>query len=413
MSTEQVISKYEKYINPAMAKLFRFMGLNSVENRAQGCYVYDEQDKEYIDCLGGYGVFALGHCHPQVVKAVQEQVGRIPLSSKVLFNRQLADLAEKLAEITPGDLQYSFIVNSGTEAVEAMLKVAKLATGKGKFLCMTNSFHSKSLGSLSATGRELFREPFKPLLNGFEHIPFGDIKALEQKLDSSYAGVILEPIQGEGGIILPPAGYLQKIRELCDQHGVLMLVDEVQTGMGRTGKYFAVEHEAVVPDIIALAKALGGGVMPIGAIVAREKVWQGLIESPFLHTTTFGGNQLACTAALATIEVIEKEGLLALARDNGAYFLAGLRAIQDKYPAVITQVRGLGMMLGLELSKEGVGGLLLSLLIDDGILIAYTLNNPKVIRLEPALNMPRELIDIVLAKIECAVATANEAIEDL
>ena len=164
MSTEQVISKYEKYINPAMAKLFRFMGLNSVENRAQGCYVYDEQDKEYIDCLGGYGVFALGHCHPQVVKAVQEQVGRIPLSSKVLFNRQLADLAEKLAEITPGDLQYSFIVNSGTEAVEAMLKVAKLATGKGKFLCMTNSFHGKSLGSLSATGRELFREPFKPLI---------------------------------------------------------------------------------------------------------------------------------------------------------------------------------------------------------------------------------------------------------
>ena len=413
MSTEAVIEKYEKYINPAMAKLFRFMGLNSVEAKAQGCFVYDEQGKEFIDCLGGYGVFALGHCHPKVVQAVQEQLSQIPLSSKVLFNRQLADLAEKLAMITPGDLQYSFVVNSGTEAVEAMLKVAKLATGKGKFICMQNAFHGKSLGALSATGRELFREPFKPLLAGFEHIAFGDIEALEQIIDSSYAGVLLEPIQGEGGIILPPVGYLQKVRKLCDQHGVLMLVDEVQTGMGRTGKFFAIEHENVVPDIIAIAKALGGGIMPIGAIVARETVWQGLIESPFLHTTTFGGNQLACAAALATIKVIEEEQLLEHAKVQGAYLLQGLEDIRKKYPQVITQVRGLGMMIGIELSKEGVGGLLLSLLIDDGILIAYTLNNPKVIRLEPALNMPRTLIDKVLARIEKAVAVADEALEDL
>lgn len=413
MSTEAVIEKYEKYINPAMAKLFRFMGLSSVEAKAQGCFVYDEQGKEFIDCLGGYGVFALGHCHPKVVQAVQAQVAQIPLSSKVLFNRQLADLAEKLAQITPGDLQYSFVVNSGTEAVEAMLKVAKLATGKSKFICMHNSFHGKSLGALSATGRELFRAPFQPLLNGFEHIDFGDIQALEEIIDSSYAGVILEPIQGEGGIIVPPAGYLQKVRNLCDQHGVLMLVDEVQTGMGRTGKFFAVEHENVVPDVIALAKALGGGIMPIGAIVAKESVWQGLIESPFLHTTTFGGNQLACAAALATIAVIEEENLLEKAQVQGEYLLKGLEAIRAKYPEVITQVRGLGMMIGLELSKEGVGGLLLSLLIDDGILIAYTLNNPKVIRLEPALNMPQELIDKVLERMERAVAIANEALEDL
>ena len=278
---------------------------------------------------------------------------------------------------------------------------------------MHNSFHGKSLGALSATGRELFRAPFQPLLNGFEHIDFGDIQALEEIIDSSYAGVILEPIQGEGGIIVPPAGYLQKVRNLCDQHGVLMLVDEVQTGMGRTGKFFAVEHENVVPDVIALAKALGGGIMPIGAIVAKESVWQGLIESPFLHTTTFGGNQLACAAALATIAVIEEENLLEKAQVQGEYLLKGLEAIRAKYPEVITQVRGLGMMIGLELSKEGVGGLLLSLLIDDGILIAYTLNNPKVIRLEPALNMPQELIDKVLERMERAVAIANEALEDL
>lgn len=413
MSADTVISQYEEYVNPAVAKLFRFMGLNSVEARAHGSYIYDEDGKEYIDCLGGYGVFALGHTHPKVIAAVKAQLDKMPLSSKILFNRQLADLSEKLAQITPGDLKYSFVVNSGTEAVEAMIKVAKLATGKNQFICMGNAFHGKTLGALSATGRELFRKPFQPLVEGFAHVPFGDIAALAEIIDDSYAGVILEPIQGEGGIILPPPGYLKKVRELCDKHGVLFLADEVQSGMGRTGKFFAVEHENVVPDIIATAKALGGGVMPIGAIVGTEKVWQPLIEAPFLHTSTFGGNQLACAAAIATIDTIIEENLLESARVNGEHFLNGLRAIQDKYPQVIAEVRGIGMMIGIDLTKEGVGGLLLSLLIDDGIIIAYTLNNPKVIRIEPALNMPRELIDRVLASIERAVATANECIDDL
>lgn len=413
MSAENVIAKYEEHVNPAVAKLFRFMGLNSVEDHAHGCYIYDEDGKEYIDCLGGYGVFALGHTHARVVAAVKAQLDKMPLSSKILFNRPMAELSEKLAQITPGDLKYSFIVNSGTEAVEAMIKVAKLATGRNKFLCMTNAFHGKTLGALSATGRELFRTPFQPLVTGFEHVPFGDIEALKTVINSSYAGVIIEPIQGEGGIIVPPIGYLKAVRELCDQHGVLFLADEVQSGMGRTGKFFAVEHDGVVPDIIAVAKALGGGIMPIGAIVATEKVWKPLIDAPFLHTSTFGGNQLACAAAIATIDTIIEENLLEQAQVNGEYFLNGLRAIQAKYPAVIADVRGKGMMLGIDLTKEGVGGMLLSLLIDDGIIIAYTLNNPKVIRIEPALNMPRELIDKVLASIEKATAVANECLEDL
>ncbi len=413
MSTEQVITQYEEYVNPAVARLFRFMGLNSVEHKAHGSIIYDENGKQYIDCLGGYGIFALGHTHPAVVEAVKKQLDLMPLSGKILFNRTLADLSEKLAKITPGDLKYSFMVNSGTEAVEAMIKMAKLATGKHKFITTFNSFHGKTLGALSATGRELFRAPFQPLVDGFTHIPFGDIDALKSTLDSSFAGVILEPIQGEGGIILPPDGYLKQVRELCDQHGVLLLVDEVQTGMGRTGKFFAVEHENVVPDIIALAKALGGGVMPIGAIVAREPIWEKFIEAPFLHSSTFGGNQLACAAALATIDVIEKENLLEQATNSGKYFLDGLEKIRQKYPLVITQVRGKGMMIGIDLGKEGVGGMLLSLLIEDGIIIAYTLNNPKVIRIEPALNMPIELIDKVLHSIEKAVATTNEILDEL
>ena len=204
MTAEKVINQYEEYINPAVARLFRFMGLSSVEHRAHGCFIYDETGKEYIDCLGGYGIFALGHTHPKVIEAVKNQLDFMPLSGKILFNRAMADLAEKLAEITPGDMKYSFMVNSGTEAVESMIKIAKLATGKHKFISTHNSFHGKTLGALSATGRDLLRTPFQPLVDGFTHIPFGDIKALDEVLDSTYAGVILEPIQGEGGIILPP-----------------------------------------------------------------------------------------------------------------------------------------------------------------------------------------------------------------
>lgn len=413
MLVEETITKYEEYINPALAKLFRFMGLASVEETAQGSIVTDSQGKEFIDCLGGYGVFALGHRHPKVVQAVKEQLDKIPMASKILFNAPMADLAKKLAEITPGDLKYSFFVNSGTEAVEAAIKIARLASGKTEIISTTNSFHGKTLGSLSATGREIFRTPFQPLLSGFIHVPFGDIAAIKQAISSKTAAIIVEPIQGEGGIILPPENYLKKLRQLCDENNILLIADEVQTGMGRTGKWFAVDHENVVPDILALAKALGGGVMPIGAIVARPKVWEKFIESPFLHTTTFGGNQLACVAGLATIETLLEEKLLAQATENGAYFLQELQLLQQQYPAVIHEVRGKGMMIGMDLTKEGAGGMLMSLLIDDGILIAYTLNNPKVIRIEPALNIQRTTIDLVLSKIKTAIMSVNEAIDDL
>lgn len=413
MLVEETITKYEEYINPALAKLFRFMGLASVEQTSSGSIVTDSQGKEFIDCLGGYGVFALGHRHPKVVQAVKDQLDKIPMASKILFNAPMANLAQKLAEVTPGDLQYSFFVNSGTEAVEAAMKIARLATGKTEIISTINSFHGKTLGSLSATGREIFRTPFEPLLAGFIHVPFGDITAMEKAITANTAAIIVEPIQGEGGIIVPPENYLKELCELCNKNNIIFIADEVQTGMGRTGKWFAVDHENVVPDILVLAKALGGGVMPLGAIVARPMVWDKFIESPFLHTTTFGGNQLACVAGLATIEVLQTENLIAQAAENGAYLLQALKKIQQDYPAVITEVRGKGMMIGMDLAKEGAGGMLMSLLIDDGMLIAYTLNNPKVIRIEPALNIPKTTIDLVLSKIKTAIATVNEAIDDL
>lgn len=413
MFVEETINKYEKYINPSQARLFRFMGLDSVESSAEGWIITDSEGKQFIDCLGGYGMFAVGHRNPVVVEAVEKALHSMPMCGKVLFNRPMADLAEKLAEITPGDLQYSFFVNSGTEAVEGCLKVARLATKRKKFVAAENAFHGKTMGSLTATGRDLYRDPFKPLLEGFTHVPYGDAEAIRQAVDTDTAAVILEPIQGEGGIIVPPDGYLRQVKEICEQAGALLIADEVQTGIGRTGSWFGVDYDGVTPDLMACAKALGGGVMPIGAIIGTPRAWQGLIEAPFLHTSTFGGNQLACMAGLATLKYIEDEDLLRRSSETGAYFKAGLEKIMQEYPEVITQVRGRGMMIGVELSKEGAGGMLMSLMIEKKIIVAYTLNNPKVIRIEPPLIMPADVVDHVLEEFRDAVKTTAAAIEDL
>lgn len=417
MSTEDIISEtienYEEFINPAMAKLFRFMGLSTVEWEAEGSIIRDIDGKTYIDCLGGYGVFSLGHRHPTVVAAVKGQLDKMPLSSKVLFNKPLADLSALLASITPGDLKYSFIVNSGTEAVEGALKLARIHTGRTKIISTINSFHGKTLGALSATGRDLFRDPFKPLLSGFEHVPFNDSNAIKEMIDEDTAAVIIEPIQGEGGIIVPFDEYLPKVRSLCDQYGALLICDEVQTGLGRTGAMFATDHYHVVPDIITTAKALGGGVMPIGAFTAIPTIWEKYITSPFLHTSTFGGNPLACAAAIATIKVLQEEKLVEKSAETGAYFLMKLQALQQAFPDVIQEVRGKGLMIGIELTKEGIGGLLMSELINKGVLVAYTLNNPKVIRIEPPLIITQELVDIVLKALADAIEMAHDMIEDL
>lgn len=413
MFVEETISKYEKYINPSQARLFRFMGLVSVEGSAEGWVITDSEGKQFIDCLGGYGMFALGHRNPAIVKAVEDALHTMPMCGKVLFNRQMADLAEKLAEITPGELQYSFFVNSGTEAVEGCLKVARLATKRTKFVAAENAFHGKTMGSLTATGRDLYRDPFKPLLDGFTHVPYGDIETIKNAVDEETAAVILEPIQGEGGIIVPPDGYLRQVKEVCEAKGALLIADEVQTGIGRTGEWFGVNHDGVTPDLMACAKALGGGVMPIGAIIGTPRAWQGLIEAPFLHTSTFGGNQLACAAGIAAIKYIQEEDLLRRGRETGAYFKAGLEKIMQEYPEVITQVRGRGMMIGIELTKEGAGGMLMSLMIAKKIIVAYTLNNPKVIRIEPPLIMPVEVVDHVLEEFREAVKMTADAIEDL
>ena len=409
---EATIERYEKYINPAMAKLFRFMGLGTIEWEAKGAIITDIHGKEYIDCLGGYGVFNVGHAHPRVIQAVEEQLYKMPLSSKILFSEAQGKLAEKLAQITPGDLQYTFFCNSGTEAVEGALKLARLHTGKSEIISTINSFHGKTLGALSATGRDLFTEPCRPLLPGFNHVSFGDVDALKEAITENTAAIILEPIQGEGGIVVPPDDYLRKVREICDEKEVLLILDEVQTGFGRTGEMFAAMHYGVVPDIMTMAKALGGGVMPIGAFIARPHIWETFITSPFIHTSTFGGSPVACSAGLAAIEVVEEENLSERASELGNYFINHLAVLQSRYPELISQIRGKGLLIGLELTDEGIGGMLMAELINRGVMVAYTLNNPRVIRIEPPLIITQEQIDRVITSLDESLEQAKILLED-
>ncbi|PWT79550.1 MAG: putrescine aminotransferase [Acidobacteria bacterium] len=371
----------------------------SVEWIGEGCLIRDVAGREFIDCLGGFGIFALGHRHPKVIAAIRSQMDRLALHSQWMLNPRAADAARRLAEITPGNLRKTFWCSTGTEAVEGALKLARLYTGKHKFVSTLNSFHGKTLGSLSVTGRDLFRKPFLPLLEA-TFVPYGDANAIEDAIDDQTAAVILEPIQGEGGVIVPPDTYLPAVREICSQRGVLMLLDEVQTGLGRTGEMFGCNHSGVVPDIMSLGKAISGGVIPCAAFHTTDEIFNSFHPNPFYHTSTFGANPMATTAAATTIQTLQEEGLVRRSKEMGDYFRAGLKRLQELYPNIIRDVRGRGLLIGVEIVDAKVGESLAQRMFDRNVLIAYTLNKPEVIRIEPPLIISRELIDIALQRFE-------------
>jgi len=407
---QETLERYQRYINPGLARLYRFGGSDTIEWEAEGCFVWDAHGRAYIDCACGPAIFNIGHRHPRVLAAVREQLDRIPMSVRTMPSAPQAELAERLGQITPGDLQYSFFCNSGAEAVEGALKLARLATGKPGIVAMRDAFHGKTFGALSATGREHYRRPFEPLVPGFTHVPFGDVAAIDRAIGPDTAAVILEPIQGEAGVIVPPPGYLSAVRDLCDRRGVLLIADEIQTGLGRTGRLFCVEHEGVTPDIMTLAKALGGGVIPIGAFIARPRLWEEFRRDPYPHTSTFGGNPLACRAAIATLDVLVEERLADHAETLGARFMDRLRAIQARHPAIVRDVRGRGLMIGLEFTHSDYALLVSAEAGHRGVITFYTLNKPEVIRIEPPLVITADLIDRAADGIEGAVAEAERVL---
>jgi putrescine aminotransferase len=406
-TVEKTIEDYGRYVNEGLARLFRFLGFTTLEWENSGAVVKDIYGKEYIDC-GGYGVFYHGHRHPRVVDAVKKQLEKFPLSNRMLPQKPVVDLARLLAEVTPGDLQYSFFCNSGAEAVEGALKLSRAYTLRSGIVSTHGAFHGKTFGSLSVSGRELYREQFYPLLPGVVHVPFGDIKTMEKSVNKETAAVILEPIQGEGGVLLPPDDYLNEVRDLCNETGALLVFDEVQTGIGRTGKMFACEHWQVIPDIICMSKSLGGGVMPLGAFTTRKEIFEPFNDNPYLHSSTFGGNPLACAAGCAAIETILQDGLLERSTRLGDHAISRLKQLKEQFPKVIADVRGKGLLIGIEMEDEGLGGFLVSKLLEHGVLIVVSLNKPKVIRFMPPAVISEEQLDFALNTFAESVSYVNE-----
>jgi putrescine aminotransferase len=378
----------------------------SVEWSGHGATFTDALGRTFIDCLGGYGLLSLGWSHTKVIDAVKAQLDRAPMPTQEMLDWPRGMLTSLLAEITPGDLQYAFLVSSGTEAVEGAMKFAKAATGKSGFIAAVRGFHGKTAGSLSLMGKAKFRRPALPLLPNIYHVPFGDADAVEQQLHiarevgNDIAAVVMEPVQGEAGAIVPPDDYWPRLRQLCDDYEVLLIADEVQTGLGRTGALWGVNHWNVVPDILTSAKALGGGVMPIGAFVASERIWQTFIDDPFFHTTTTGGNPLACVAAIATINVVLEEDLPRQAAEKGAYMMERLLPLANRYDTVYERITGKGLLIGQHFHDGDVGYQVAAGLFRRGVLISGTLTNAKSIRIEPPLVIEYDELDEILNRLE-------------
>lgn len=372
----------------------------------QGSVMKDVMGREYLDMLGGYGLYSPGIRHPKIVAAVKAQLDRSPQYSQEMLDPLRAHLAKVISFLTPGNIQYGFFANSGTEAVDGAMKLAKLYTGKKGFIATHKGFHGKSLGALSLLGKAVYREPVLPLLEGIRHVPFGDADAVEKELASAktvgegIAAVVAEPIQGEAGAIVPPDDYWPRLREICDAYDVLLIADEVQTGFGRTGTIFGVDHWGVTPDIMCFGKALGGGVVPMSAFFSNAKVWKCMEPNPFMHTTTTGGNPLACAAALAQINVLLEENLAQQAAEKGDYIIGALKKLQKKYPDILKAINGKGLLLGMEFFTNDNGYKVASGMFSRRVLIAGTLTNSKTIRIEPALNVPYEIIDEMLKRLE-------------
>ena len=379
----------------------------AVEWSGSGAVFKDVLGREYLDFLGGYGMLDLGWSHPDVVSAVKAQLDRSPMPSQELIDPLRGVLAKLLASITPGDLKYSWFAASGTEANEAAMKIAKLYTGKTAFIVGVRAFHGKTMGALSLMGKADYRAPMGAMYAGqVYHVPFGDADAVEKQLEIcekvgvGVAAVMFEPIQGESGAIVPPDDFWPRIRAATKKYGVLLIADEVQTGMGRTGKLWGVEHWGVVPDILTVAKSLGGGVMPVSAVTTTEEIYQPMMyPNPFMHTTTTGGGALACSAAIAAIHVTLRERIWEKAADKGNYLISNLEKLVTQYPQIYEKITGKGLLIGMHFKTPEIGYKVAAGLFKRNVVVAGTLTSAQTIRVEPPLIVTQEQMDTLLDRL--------------
>lgn len=394
MDKKAIIEETEKYYLPVFGRYPMVMELG------QGCRVWDNEGNEYVDAFAGIAVNSLGYNHPVLVKAISEQASKLMHCSNLYYTEIQAKALRMVAEATGMDR--IFFANCGAEGNEGAMKLARKygvskAPTKYKIISADESFHGRTFDTLAATGHDYYHVGYGPLSPGHVLVPYGDIKALEAQMDDDVCAVLLEPIQGEGGVHVPPDEYLQQVRALCDKHDALLIFDEVQTGVARTGKWFAYMHSGVKPDILTFAKGIGGG-FPVAGFAVPERLAH--VFKPGDHGGTFGGNPLACAAVYATLTTIKSEGLVDKVAEKGEYFKNELRKLQEKYPDKVTDVRGCGLMLGMEVAGEGK--LIVESCLANNVIVNCTAGN--VIRIVPPLIISREEIDIVVAALDKALA---------
>jgi acetylornithine/N-succinyldiaminopimelate aminotransferase len=380
-----------------------------VIDHSEGCKIYAADGREFLDLIAGIAVANVGHCNPEVVAAIREQAGKAlhtMVYGMYVVPKQV-EVAELLAEITPGDLTTTFFTNSGTESIEGALKLARKYTGRSRIITTERGFHGRTFGALSVTWREKYRKPYEPLLPDVHFIPYNDLDAAREAINDETAAIILEPIQGEGGVRIPDADYLPGLREICDQTGALMILDEVQTGFGRTGEWFGCNLWNVTPDVICMAKAMGGG-MPVGGFISRAEVMATFSDPPLSHLTTFGGNAVSCAASCAAIKYMMRENLPANAKARGKQFMDGLHAIQDRH-SILKEIRGQGLLIGLEFVDDQSTWGFVDATYDRGLIVGSTINAGGISRIAPPLVITEEEVNRALEIMEEAVTTVEKA----
>ncbi|MER7728854.1 aspartate aminotransferase family protein [Streptomyces sp. NPDC096323] len=378
-----ILALYRARLSKGRATLAELFG-SHMEVASSGSWLTTSDGEKFLNC-GGYGVFIMGARHPRVVEAVQRQLNTHPVATRILLEPTVARAAEALASIAPRGLERVHFSLSGAEAVETGLKLAR-AAGRRRIVSMRGGYHGKTMGALSATAKAVYQDPFRPLLADVVHLPYGDPEALRAEL-SAHPGedcVIIEPVQGEGGVVLPPQGYLKQVEELVREYEGFLLLDEVQTGMGRLGEWWGADIEDIRPDVLLVGKALGGGVVPVSAAIATDKAFRPFDKDPYVHTGTFSGQPLLMAGVQAAIQVMQEERLVTRARDIGARLLPEItRIARRNLPGLVTEVRGRGLLIGVELAEPGLAGELLIELFNHGVVANHSMNGNSVVRFTP------------------------------
>ena len=400
----QLFESYGRFINPSYPKFLAKLGLNKVAAKAQGATITDSEGKTFIDCVGGYGIFNVGHNNPEIIQSLTNQLREQQLFTKPFITEIQVRMAECIEEIVPGELTCSFILNSGSEAIDCAIRLVRLHKGGKTIITAQRSFHGHTFGALTASGIPSFKRAFQPLLPGFVSVPFGNIESLERSISTETAAVLIEPMQHEAGVVLPPDGYLQKVRNLCDEHNLILVLDEIKTGFGKTGRMFACEHYDVVPDILVLGKSLGGGLIPAGAVVARNHLWKRFGLSFPMSASSYAGNALVCRAGLSTIEFIQQDSLLEDCVKKGKLLLRSFRDNVAEYPGVLQSADGSGLLIGIRAQSSKVALKLAQEMIRQGVLVVPAFGDSSVLMVEPPLVISFQQIRTVADSFAAACA---------